>query len=179
MRPRAYQVLLVLAAVCLVAGSGAFSSVSADRGVSVSVVDDSEAYLAVDIPEQVTVTGGEKVDGTGTTVENQGQSNATNATNANESGLRRSEVTLLTVRNNFDAGVDVSVDFQGDRRGTFPELSGAHWSFSLDPGDSEPVTVDATCPGDGMQSRTVVLEIVAVGSGERVEMTREVAVACE
>ncbi|QSG06150.1 hypothetical protein [Halapricum desulfuricans] len=43
----AYAALLALA-VLLVLGTGGFSAMSADRGVSVSVADDEEAYLGYD-----------------------------------------------------------------------------------------------------------------------------------
>ena len=41
------------------------------------------------------------------------------------------------------------------------------------------MTAEVTCPGNGKQSRPVTLTIVADGTSEHVELTREVTVACE
>ncbi|MWG33546.1 hypothetical protein [Halomarina oriensis] len=215
MTVRGYHVLLVLAAACLVVGSGAFSSVSADRGMTVAIVDDESAYLGVDVPEEVFVTGGEKVDGNGDSVgegsgngggqgdgevesgdengkENgnggqagDGRGNGQNGA-TDESGLRETDVTLIEVQNRFgfDLDVTVTVDPTVDGDGRFPQVGESERAapfevaFSLPSGGSEAVTVPATCPGNGEQSRTVELVVVATGESGSVELTREVTVTC-
>ncbi|MFC7131945.1 MULTISPECIES: hypothetical protein [Salinibaculum] len=47
-RRRLALVALAVASLAAAVGSGAFSSVSAERGVYVSVVDDEDAYIAID-----------------------------------------------------------------------------------------------------------------------------------
>ncbi len=50
--------LLALALVVAVAGTGGFSSATADRGVAVDVADDASAYVGYDAAEPETVYGG-------------------------------------------------------------------------------------------------------------------------
>lgn len=179
MNVRGYHVLLVLAAACLVAGSGAFSSVSAERGVEVSVAPDEQALLGIDAPDSVTVSGGEQVTGNDTAVPGKGneQGNGGDAAEG-QSGLRRASTTLLDVSNGFAQRVDVTVSV-ADTDGGFPRVEGFERTYSLGPGD-EPVSVatNVTCPGNGQQERTVTVTLTDDGDSVHVELTREVTVTC-
>jgi len=53
------SLVFACAAVALAVGAGAFTSVSADRGVEVAVVDDDEALLGVEKDESTGVVDGE------------------------------------------------------------------------------------------------------------------------
>ena len=55
MRKRSWLLLLALALVVGVTGTGGFSAAEADRNVAVAVTDDENAYVGYDAPEDVSL----------------------------------------------------------------------------------------------------------------------------
>jgi hypothetical protein len=163
MTPRARHLLLALAAVCLVTTTGAFSSTTADRSVSVSVADDEDAYLGIEIDDPVVVER-ESTGGTNNTTEN--------GTNAADEWSE--DMTLLTFTDDFGTSldVDVSVAESGE-----PSVDLATGTVSLASGETAAVEATVTCRGDN--SRDVTLDVTATGDGVVVDLTRAVEIRCE
>lgn len=176
MTVRVRHVLLVLSATCLVVGSGAFTAASVERGVSVSVADDEDAYLGLDVPEEVTVAGGEWVTGSGaSTPAAAGERQSNGAGNSEQAGLRRQTVALFEVTNRFSASVDVDVSIES--RPGVPNVESVSPAEDVDPGATASVTAVVTCPS-GHPEKDLTLYITAEGHGVSVEMTRTVTVTC-
>lgn len=62
--------LAATAAILLVSSTGAFSSVSAERGINVAVVDDENAYMGIESGEEVEQSGNDSYSATYLTVRN-------------------------------------------------------------------------------------------------------------
>jgi hypothetical protein len=173
---RAYHVMGVLAVACLVVGSGAFTSASMERGISVSVADDEDALVGIVAPEndEVRVTDGERVNGQGEPVE------AGNG-KGKENGLRLSSETLLTLENNAGAELDLAVTIAPDGSNGYPNVSAApDRSYTLAPGDSTDVTTEVVCnPSNAEPERTVTVEVDGAGDGISVSFERTVTVVCD
>lgn len=176
MTVRVRHLLLVLSATCLVVGSGAFTAASVERGVSVSVADDEHAYLGLDIPEEVTVDGGEWATGTGENTPaaaDERQSNG--AGNAERAGVRQRTVTLFEVTNRFSVPVDV--DATVESRSGVPKVESISPAEDVRPETTEPVTAVVTCSA-GPPEKDLTLYVTASGEDVSVEMTRTVTVTC-
>jgi len=155
-------VLAALAVVGTTVPTGGVTSVSAERGVSVDVVPDEEAFLGVTKHNQ-TVDPGLNGD----------QGNST----------FRSQVTLLTVTNRFpsDLTVEVSVDDAGAPPPKVKSLEEDDRSFELPTGHADHVKANVVCGGGGgpTESDVFAVEIVASSPGVTVELTRQVRIGCE
>ncbi|WP_254537976.1 hypothetical protein [Halomarina litorea] len=195
---RLRHLLLVCAAVCLVVGTGAFSAASVDRGVSVSVVEDEDAYLGLEIPDELQVAsarpgqGGESSAGppfgTDADTPNEGEdpgagtaarTTGTAAGVAEPPGQRERTVVLLHVTNRFRTPVDVTVEL--DAGPGMPRVGPDTQTVGLAVGERAPVDVSVTCPAD-RPSEVLTLSITAVGTdggdGVSVTATRQVTVSC-
>jgi hypothetical protein len=101
-------------------GTGAFSSVEADRGVEVSVVDDDEAYLGLDVENRIATVG------------------------------RPAEVVEITNSFADTLSLDVSVEDTNevvDEIAVSDESPGNEFFLTLNPGESVPVAI--TCGQTG------------------------------
>ncbi|MFC6835960.1 hypothetical protein [Halomarina ordinaria] len=180
-------VLLALGALALVAGTGAMSSTTADRGVSVQVADDEDALLGIET-EGVVVSappadrGGDSDSNDGgengnadDAPGNSGDAPGRNASNASDaSGADRT--TLLTLTNNAPGALDVSVDVAGGGDDE-PTVQGLQAPDTLDAGERVPVEGTVVCGGErGEYDLTV--DIVAAGDGLEIDATRELTVEC-
>jgi hypothetical protein len=97
-------------------GTGAFSSVEADRGVSVNVVDDEDAYLGLEVENRIATVG------------------------------RRAEVVEITNSFAADLSLNVTVDETNEvveSVAVGDEGPGDEFALDLAPGESEPVSI--TC----------------------------------
>jgi hypothetical protein len=128
--------VVLVVAVGLSTGTGGFSSVSADRNVTVDVVGDEDAYMALEYPDG--------------TVE----------VEADDSS------TFLTATNQFTHPVDFTIEYEiVDEDGVSVESDPGEKTVSnVTPGESFDVPVSYTCtaPGDG--SATVSFNASAVGT---------------
>ena len=110
-------------------GTGAFSSVEADRGVAVNVVDDESAYLGLEVENRIATVG------------------------------RRAEVVEITNSFADDLSLDVTVDETNEvvkSVAVGDESSGAEFSLELGPGERESVSI--TCGQLGKASFTLQFE---------------------
>ena len=184
MSRRRYLSLAValLAATALVTGTGGFSTTAADRGVSVEVAEDSNAYLGLEQTqhsrENLTATvnatqpdNGTDADGVNETL-NDGENetttaNATGNTTGNEttnetqldSGERTAHVDV-TVTNQFPAGTQLAT-VEVTAEGKSVELG------PLAPGERATHTFSSVSCGDSIR-------IEASGDGVAVRLTRTV-----
>ena len=141
-------------------GSGAFSSAQAERGVSVSVVDDDHALVGYDSPSDETegksVTDGERVD-------------------------------LVTVENRFADGVEISIedvtlDVDPDD-GEFPKVTEVKYDDgTFGSGENETIEGTIECAGSGERA-TVELTVRVAGEGVSAELfgdteTRRFEIVC-
>ena len=135
MAPRHW--LLALAVVCVVAsgvgGTGAFSTVTADRGVSVSVVTPEDAYLGLSEPFVSTVPdGGSRAD-------------------------------LLVVTNRLGSTLDLGVTVAETDASGGPNVTNVTVVPSLAPGESGPVVADLSCDSNATEAVTVAVDATGDG----------------
>jgi hypothetical protein len=176
-------------ALALVVGSGGFTGVSADRGVTVAVADDSNAYLGLDVAGRA---------GTVRVQPGRGQPNT--------------GVELLGITNRFPAEtVEVAVEFEqgGDRRVTRLALvvdgttvdsagegnpasggasdstdrtgpaSGRLAEASLRPGQAGAVHAAVDCTRQRGATTPVEFTITATGPAVDAELDRALTVVCQ
>jgi len=124
-------------------GTGAFSSVEADRGVEVSVVDDDEAYLGLEVTNRIA------------TVDR--RADVVQITNSFTDQLSL-DVSVVTTNQVVDA-VAVADNDYGD---------GDEFSLALGPGDGEPIAIKCGEPGEA----SFTLEFDGAVDGTSVELTR-------
>lgn len=122
--------LLVVASTGLLFGSMGFSSVAADRGVSVAVADDDSALVGYD-SEDLTVTDGERVDLV--TVENRLASGA-------------SVANVSAASSNPEIRVS---DFETPTLGT-GDVGAVRAAVDCEPGAETTLTVSVTVEADGV-----------------------------
>lgn len=115
--------LAATAVILLVSSTGAFSSVSAERGINVAVVDDEDAYMGIESEEEVELSGSDEY-----------------------------SATYLTVRNGFQVPVHatVSVDSSSSDGLSVDLDSGGEWEGQLQPASasgaaSEELRAQFTC----------------------------------
>lgn len=146
-RRRVLVLLAVTAAAVAAVGSGSFTATTADRGVSVDVVGDENAYLALDYPDKEVDNG----------------STPTFLTVTNRFTTTLDDITV-------EYWVGESVDNLASRDdGTLQNESvgvGEARSF----GD-----VTLTCPNNstGTETATVYFDVTAYGDGIDVETTKD------
>ncbi|MFC7229007.1 hypothetical protein N0B31_16500 [Salinirubellus salinus] len=129
--------LLVLAVVGVVTtgagGTGAFSSATAERGVSVAVAPPEDAFLGLTDSLDATVP---------------------------ENGTR---ADLLTVTNRLNQRVDLTAEvFETDPDGG-PNVTNVSVVLSLEPGEGGPVSADLACDSNATESVTVTVDAVGTG----------------
>lgn len=140
MRKLAFVLCGLAAAVALAVGSGGFTSVQADRGVSVDIVGDDNAYMALDYPNGTVERGG-----------------AVNET-----------VTLpvVNITNQFTEDVDITVEYTvSETSETSATGANGPTDLDLDVGDTEQVSTAVTCDDTGEDSVTVEFDVTADGNG--------------
>lgn len=146
------HLLLLLATVGLLTGAvvdtGAFSSASLDRGVTVSVAPPESAYLGIAAGDLSTVPNG---------------------------GVE--DVVLVTLTNNLGTSLSLTVEVTESAPDSGPNVTNVTAPTTLQPGDSAPVLVDATCDSAGTEDVEVAVD--AVGDGVRIEgAARNVTLTC-
>lgn len=137
-------VLGLTAVVLLATGTGAFSSVSAERGVDVAVVDDEHAYVAIQNDETVGLSGSDQY-----------------------------THTYLTVRNRFpvpgEATVNVDTSSSNGLSVDLSSAAGGTWRGYLESEENKQFTAAITCtqvdPVHRDSSATLTYEIVFDGDG--------------
>ena len=150
---RIAAVLFALALLVTVSGTGAYSAASADRGLTVEVVDDDEAYVGYEPEERIYAV------------------NTTNQTTTE---------TLVTVTNRFPSSVeltDVDVDAHPALSVLIVDEPG-----TLEPGESGEIRAGISCDEEVMSmgfsvSVSVDGEAVAAALDGDTE-TRTVSVSC-
>ena len=147
------SIVFAFAAVSLVVGAGAFSSVSADRGVEVSVVDDDEAMLGIEDGPHAFPNGNE--DRELLTVTNRFAQSVTVTARITDSG---------------DGGVPTLKD-STDRK-----------TMTLDSGDTGNFEWKVQCSAQGgkanPQTETWTIDVLANGSAASVQTTQTVTIEC-
>jgi hypothetical protein len=144
------SIVFAVAAVSLAVGTGALSSVSADRGVEISVADDDEALLGV------TTVGSDAIQSDGST--------------------RSRDIVRITNRFADSITVDTTVTDPGGR----PVLETARLDDgSLAAGEQATLTAEIRCAsGNSTSVETWTVHVTATGDGVSVETTTEVTVEC-
>ncbi|WP_262175048.1 DUF1616 domain-containing protein [Haloarcula laminariae] len=155
MRSGAFLLCALVVTVGIAVGSGGFTSAQADRGVTVEVVGDGDAYMALDYPNE--------------TVERDGVVNETMS------------LQFVTVTNQFPENVTLTVNYtvQGE-----PGLSTSDDNeTTLNVGESTDVSAPVTCPSAGDYDVSVEFGATADGPGIYAETsddrTVEYEVSCE
>jgi len=149
---------VLVASAGLGMGSGGFSSVDADRAVTVDVVGDESAYMSLDYSNETV----EPIDGT-------------------------KEVEFVTVANHFAEIVDLRIDFTVDTTGGLRVESSSDSIIQENVGVGENIDGTATleCDHSGSPSSTAIIrfDVMADGDGVSAETsakrTVEYEVDCE
>jgi hypothetical protein len=134
-------------------GSGGFSSVGADRAVTVDVVGDESAYMSLDYSNETVVP----TDGT-------------------------KEVEFVTVTNHFTQVVDFKIDFTVETGGlTVKSSSNSIIQENVGIGENIDGTVTLQCDPSGSPSSTAIIDfdVMADGDGVSAETTAERTVEYE
>lgn len=135
-------------------GSGGFSSVGADRAVTVDVVGDESAYMSLDYSNETV----EPTDGT-------------------------KEVEFVTVANHFAEVVDFRIDFTIETTGglTVESSSNPIIQENVGIGDNIDGTVTLECDPSGSPSSTAIIDfdVMADGDGVSAETTAKRTVEYE
>lgn len=151
-RTRRLVVLAVLAlAISVVTASGGFTTMTADRGVAVSVVDEDRMLLGVE-PRAPELANG-----------------------------RHSDVGLLTLTNQFPGNVLTTVRANVTNPDPRPPLvlpGSVRTPAALSVGESGAVTADVVCAGGSSGTERLVVTVTAAGHGVRFSATRTVTVEC-
>lgn len=153
---RAAYAGVAIAALLLVSTTGGFTSVGADRGLSIAVADDDEAFVGIDMADQTLDNG------------------------------NHDEVRLAVLTNRLSSPLtDVAVQVTGTSASQSPKLvpqgnSDVVAPGTLDVSESGEVTADIRCDaaGGGAHAETWDLRIEANGEGVTVDLPRQVTVAC-
>jgi hypothetical protein len=161
MPTRKYVLATGLVAVCLLlaTSTGGFSAAEAERGVSVSVVGDDDAYISLVYPDDAKHV---------------------------ESG---DVVTYLTVRNQFTEPVDLTVSPEADTDGSELIVARLDDAVDerLDDGHERSLEARFDCPSNTGETErvTVSFDVTAAGDSVQAEAdtsgelrTVDVAVAC-
>lgn len=184
---RVVTLLMVSLAVTLVVASGGFSANDADRNATVTVVDDSEALLGVQVHD-VEVTPADGVDRVET---NTGIAPSESERSAVVVFVYE-DVPIATVTNRFPT--ELSVTSEVTTAGRYPAIERVGTTGTLDIGQQRNVTVDVRCPvvvsrtGDGNvtaavrapseTTATVTLGAESPEPDTTGELSRETTVEC-
>lgn len=146
------SLVFACAAVALAVGAGAFSSVSADRGVEVNVVKDEEAMLGID-----TVGDGDTV----------------------KSDNPPHEEKLITFENRFGEEIDLSVTIE-ETPAQHPKVKRPDLSSQmLGPGENATLSAEINCNnGTATSSDDWDIVITATGGTVSIETTETITVEC-
>lgn len=159
----------------LAAGTGAFSSTTADRSVEVAVVPSDQAYLGIE-SEPIELDNGAHGPITS------GNAGAPSA--GGGPGGVRAEVTLLTLTNRFAGPIqELTVTPAEGRPGgssTPPNVVANSLSTGSPPGvgESTAVTARVVCSNANENEETWRFDVVASGDSFSVETTATVTVRC-
>lgn len=129
----------------LAVGSGGFSSTAADRGVSVAVVGDEDAYMALNYADR--------------SVERE-------ATVGDEITL-----PVVDVTNQFTEAVDVTVDYRVDDATGLDTDDGSE-TAALGAGQATAVSTDVACTVAGDYEITATFDATADGNGVAANTSR-------
>jgi len=152
MRRRLLLLSALVAAAAIAVGTGGYSSVGADRGMSVGAANDVDAYLSLDYAdEDVSANSSSDVTKTFVTVENQFREPVevwVNYTVMDPSDSTVSEGTenkpTLDTSNTFDVTATFTCDADGEYTITFDATAESD-SFSVETTTSRTVTYAVTC----------------------------------
>ncbi|SDG21103.1 hypothetical protein [Halorientalis regularis] len=146
------SIVFACAAVSLAVGAGAFNSVSADRGVEVSVVEDEEAMLGIETAADMSF----------------------------DNGVERRDIATIT--NRFGESVTVEVTVVDSGGNVPRLKSGGYRSVTLQPGDEATIEPRIQCSAKGgqsnPQSESWTLTVLATGVTVSVETTTEIQIEC-
>lgn len=131
---------IVAVALSVAVGAGGFSAANADRSVTVDVVDDDDAYMALDYPSDA---------------------RRLSVTDA------RTE-TVLTVRNQFTVTVDTTVEATVDSSDGLTVTLDEPTAEPIDPGESVPVEATFDCRTNGTYAATISVDARVDGEGTSV-----------
>lgn len=137
-RRRIALLALCVASATLVVGSGAFTSTSAERPVSVDVVGDDEAYMSLVYTDTTQVT----VDDTNGTVTHE----------------------YLTVQNRFGQQVTIDVNASADA-GEGLAVTPYERTIDLDTGEETKLEAEFNCTAPGDHEAEISFGVTATGEG--------------
>jgi hypothetical protein len=157
MARRVWLLIAAVAALALVTGTGGFSAAQMDRGMTVNVAADGEAYVGLYDP-------GAAHPPTWATAYRDG------------SATSNGTVPLVAVRNQF-AGTDLTVTVRSARPGRAPVGIDTRQA-TLGWGEQKVIMTDVNCTG---QKKPVKLTVVATGEdrGLHAEISHTVWVPCQ
>jgi uncharacterized membrane protein len=149
---RLAAVLAVVAVALLSTGSGAFTAAQLDRGMEVNVVEDEEAFLAVE------------------ELDPRLEADVNSSTD-------HADVELVRLTNQF-AEQDLTVEVDINEGSNGPDATSEPTAESISSGETETVTAAVECPA-GASSEDWTIDITAEGDGVEIQLTRTVEVSCE
>ncbi|WP_178916361.1 hypothetical protein [Natronomonas gomsonensis] len=142
-------------------GSGAFSSVEANRSVTVKIVEDESAYVGLEYDEEVSA-GPQDTDPS--------------------SGLDRRDEEVATITNKFTVPVEVEIDGDDEVGVEYEPTDGSEQPVELGPGDHQDFDAVFECEVSVEDdTRSAEFTVTAIGTGDEVsgELDRPVKVTCE
>lgn len=135
----------LVSVVGLAVGAGGFTSAESDRGVSVEVVGDEDAYLALEY------------------------ANGTVDTTVDETVA----LAVVTATNQFTEDVDVTVDYRVDApAGVSASISDGSNTADLGVGEMTEVSTTVTCDQAGQHEVTIEFDASATGDGVSADTSR-------
>lgn len=166
--------LALLGVALLAVGTGGFSSSTADRSVSVAVVDDKNALLKVDVGNKTAeadetgdVDGVVRVDNGNSPPENRNVPLITLENQADSSELTVAKVTAKT-----------PVGERGLSAGRPPKISNVSAVSNADSTKRQIVAGSVVCANNKESEKTVIVSFTASSDQFTVELSRTVTVKC-
>jgi len=166
-RLRHASFLLVVLAVLLATGTGAFTTVGAERPFEVSVADEENALLGIERPfpdDRIKL--------------NNGVNNEQEGSSGGKDQFDR--VEILTITNRYSEDIDITVTpSEGSTRGSPPKFAGEHALDVEQHGDEFDVTADIVCSNaDAEDELTVSIEAHSDDGAFSVRTTETITVTC-
>jgi hypothetical protein len=165
--------VLATAAVVLSVGTGAYSSFTAQRGVSVAVEENEDAFLSIEA-ESLELDNGEYEAASKNESEHDDDEE-----DAAESSTKRS-VTLLELENNFREPLDtIEIELaSGDTAGPPVFHGGVRSPTNLDVGEDYTVMGNIACATNADNEETWTFRITASGESVAVNTKIDIAIEC-
>lgn len=145
-------VVLVVLAIAVITGSGAFTATTADREAGIAVVDDDRMLLGVD-------------------------TRASDLSNG-----RHDDITLLAVENQFPSGTKLTAIRANatEAHPSPPKLlpRSVTTPASLDVNESGRITADVVCGTGSPTDERMTVKVTVIGEGIRFSATRPITITC-